>query len=232
VDDLHVRHGYSGVMEPILTDGTYPRGNIEFFMGNYGGANAINIPGASGSVNDFGDSNSNPTTGYTYNCLQVHSYLAKQTVLAVNALGGGYNANGVKQTANPGVGIGNNVANTHTDWTFIYNAGQYTTRDLYIFVRPVARDAAVAFTHQPASGEVAIGVPYVLTAYAPTAARYQWRKDGVAIAGETGPTCSVVGSQKGSAVYDVLAYDSYGRTVTSTTATVVFKSGGTVFLVK
>jgi hypothetical protein len=234
VDDLHVQHGYSGVMEPILTDGTYPRGNIEFFMGNYGGSNAMNIPGASGSVNDFGDSNSNPTTGYTYNCLQVHSYLAKQTVLAVNALGGGYNSNGngAKMTGNPGVGIGNNVANTHTDWTFIYNAGQYTTRDLYIFVRPMARDAAVAFTRQPASGEIAIGVPYVLTAYAPTAARYQWRKDGVAIAGETGPTCSVVGSQKGSAVYDVLAYDAYGRTVTSTTATVVFNSGCTVFLVK
>ena len=74
-------------------------------------------------------------------------------------------------------------------------------------------------------------MPYVLTAYAPTAARYQWRKDGVAIAGATGPTCSVVGSQTGSAVYDVLAYDAYGRTVTSTSATVVFKNGGrTVFV--
>jgi len=158
--------------------------------------------------------------------------MAKETVLALNALGGGYDTNNVRQTGSPGVGIGNNVASTHPDWTFIANASKYTTRDLYIFVRPVARDAAVAFTRQPASGEVAIGVPYVLTAYAPTAARYQWRKDGVAIAGETGPTCSVVGSQKGSAVYDVLAYDAHGRTVTSTTATVVFKSGGTVLLVK
>ena len=234
VDDLHVQHGYSGVMEPILTDGTYPRGNIEFFMGNYGGSNAMNIPGASGSVNDFGDSNSNPTSGYTYNCLQVHSYLAKQTVLAVNALGGGYNSNGngAKMTGNPGVGIGNNVANTHTDWTFIYNAGQYPTRDLYIFVRPVARDAAVAFTRQPASGVANIGVPFVLTAYAPTAARYQWRKNGVAIAGATGPTCSVVELHTGSAVYDVLAYDAYGRTVTSTAATVVFKNGGTHLFVR
>lgn len=234
VDDLHVQHGYSGVMEPILTDGTYPRGNIEFFMGNYGGSNAMNIPGASGSVNDFGDSNSNPTTGYTYNCLQVHSYLAKQTVLAVNALGGGYNSNGngAKMTGNPGVGIGNNVANTHTDWTFIYNAGQYTTRDLYIFVRPVARDAAVAFTRQPESGETVLGVPYVLTAYAPTAARYQWRKDGVAIAGETSATCEVVETRKGTAVYDVIAYDAYGRTVTSATATVTFKTGGTHLILR
>ena len=96
----------------------------------------------------------------------------------------------------------------------------------------MARDATVAFTRQPASGEVSLGVPYVLTAYAPTAARYQWRKDGVAIAGETGPTCSVVGSQTGSAVYDVLAYDAYGRTVTSTAATVVFKNGGTHLFVR
>ena len=54
----------------------------------------------------------------------------------------------------------------------------------------------------------------------------------MAIAGETGQTCSVVGSQKGSAVYDVLAYDAFGRTVTSATATVVFKSGGTHLIVR
>ena len=231
VDNLYVQHGWSGVMEPILTDGSYPRGNIEFFMGNYGGGNAKNIPGANGAVNDFGDSNSNPTTGYTYNCLQVHSYLAKQTVLAVNALGGGYNANGVKQTANPGVGIGNNVANTHTDWTFIYNAGQYTTRDLYIFVRPVTRAGAVAFTLQPASGEAAIGSPHVLTSYSPTAVRYQWRKDGVAIAGATGPTCAAVGVRKESVVYDVIAYDASGNAATSAAATVTFKSGGTALMI-
>jgi len=232
VDDLRVQHGWSGVMEPILTDGTYPRGNIEFFMGNYGGANSMNIPGASGSVNDFGDSNSNPTSGNKYNCLQVHSYMARETVLAVNALGGGYDTNGVKQAVTPGMGIGNNVANTHPDWTFIYNASKYTTRDLYIFVRPVARDAAVAFTRQPTSGEAVIGIPYVLTAYAPTAARYQWRKDGVEIVGETGATCEVVENRKGSAVYDVIAYDAYGRTVTSATATVTFKTGGTQLILR
>jgi hypothetical protein len=227
VDALRVQHGWSGVMEPILTDGTYPRGNIEFFMGNYGASNAMNIPGASASANDFGDSNSNPTTGNKYNCLQVHSYMAKETVLALNALGGGYDTNNVRQTGSPGVGIGNNVASTHPDWTFIANASKYTTRDLYIFVRPVAREAAVAFTRQPTSGETVLGVPFVLTAYAPAAARYQWRKDGVEIVGETDATCEVVETRKGTAVYDVIAYDAYGRTVTSATATVTFKTGGT-----
>ena len=119
----------------------------------------------------------------------------------------------------------------HTDWTFIYNAGQYTTRDLYIFVRPVARDAAVAFTRQPASGAVSLGVPYVLTAYAPTAARYQWRKDGVAIAGETGATCELLATQKGTATYDVIAYDASGNAATSAAATVTFKSGGTALMI-
>ena len=234
VDNLYVQHGWSGAMEPILTDGSYPRGNIEFFMGNYGGGNAVDIPGASGSVNDFGDSNSNPTTGYTYNCLQVHSYLAKQTVLAVNALGGGYNTNGngSKMTGSPGVGIGNNVASNHPDWTFISNAGKYETRDLYVFVRPVARPGAVAFTRQPEGGETEIGIPLVLTAYAPTGVRYQWRKDGVAITGETGPTCAAISSRKGTATYDVIAYDASGNVAASSSATVVFKTGGTQFLIR
>ena len=233
VDNLYVQHGWSGVMEPILTDGTYPRGNIEFFMGNYGGANAINIPGANGSVNDFGDSNSNPTTGYTYNSLQVHSYMAGQTVLAVNSLGGGYNTNGngAKMTANPGVGIGNNVANTHTDWTFIYNASQYETRDLYVFVRPVARAGAVTFTKQPEGGAGTIGTPFFLTAYSPTAVRYQWRKNGVAIPGAIDATFDALATRKETATYDVIAYDDLGNAATSSSATVVFKSGGThIFL--
>ena len=50
--------------------------------------------------------------------------------------------------------------------------------------------------------------------------------------GEVGPTCSVVGLQTGSAVYDVIAYDAYGRTVTSTTATVRYKNGGTTLFVR
>ena len=96
----------------------------------------------------------------------------------------------------------------------------------------MARDATVAFTRQPESGETVLGVPFVLTAYAPAAARYQWRKNGLEIAGETSATCEVVETRKGSAVYDVIAYDAYGRTVTSLTATVVFKSGGTTLLVR
>jgi len=234
VDNLYVQHGWSGVMEPILTDGSYPRGNIEFFMGNYGGSNAINIPGANASVNDFGDSNSNPTTGYSYNCLQVHSYLARQTVLAVNYLGGGYNTDGSgkKMTGNPGVGIGNNVANTHPDWTFISNAGQYTTRDVYVFVQPVARAGAVAFTLQPASGEAVIGYPHVLTAYSPTAVRYQWRKDGVAVEGETGPTFGALATRKGTATYDVVAWDAAGNSAVSAAATVVFKTGGIEVIIR
>ena len=52
------------------------------------------------------------------------------------------------------------------------------------------------------------------------------------VAGATGPTCSVVELHTGSVVYDVLAYDAYGRTVTSTSATVVFKNGGTTVFVR
>ena len=75
-------------------------------------------------------------------------------------------------------------------------------------------------------------MPMLITAYAPAAARYQWRKNGVAIAGATDPTCSVVELQTGSVVYDVVAYDAYGRAVTSASATVRFKNGGTTVFVR
>ena len=228
VTNLVVRHGCTGGTAPDLTDGDYAYGNIEFFPGNYGQTNSKNIPGANASSYDFGDS---PSTykGTVYCSFQVHSYLAGQTVMAVNYLGGG---DGWSAVTIPNVGIGNSTG-SNPDWT-VYsdgNAGSYTTRDLYVFVRPTARGQtdAPAFAVAPADAQVMIHDPLTLVAYAPTAVSYQWRKDGVPIAGATGTTLDVPTTHSGTAVYAVTATDAAGHSTTAS-ARIKVISGGTVIV--
>ena len=103
-----------------------PQGNIEFFKGNYGGTATLGVPGATGN-NDFDDSDSNPTSGGDYTCMQVHDYLDKTTLWAINSLG--------RSGARPGFGIGNYTKSNSSDWTFVENANEFTVRRLYILVR-------------------------------------------------------------------------------------------------
>jgi hypothetical protein len=63
--------------------------------------------------------------------MQIHNFGAGQTLLAYNDWGG-----------NPtftvdDVGIGNNPAGTHPDWTFARNAASFTLKSLEVWVRPV-----------------------------------------------------------------------------------------------
>ena len=139
VDNLFVASGHTGGTAPDLRTGSFPRGNIEFFTASYSTASAKGIPGADGSVYDFGDSNGSQTEGDTYCSLQVHDYLGGKTVFVVDELGG-HLSSGTAKPGTPGVGIGNCPAATskHKDWTFIHNAAQFSTRDLYVFVRTTA----------------------------------------------------------------------------------------------
>ncbi len=93
---------------PNLKNGTFDKGNIEFWANNYGGGNDGNIPGASGAY-DFGDSaDSSKPAGY--GCMQVHNYLEKQTVMAFN---------NIRANQDCDLGIGsNNTGSGHPDWTF------------------------------------------------------------------------------------------------------------------
>ena len=98
-------------------------GNLEFWPGNYGTANAANVPNASGQVYDFGDESSDPADGY--GSMQVHNHDARQTLFAFNHWREGKGAD---------LGIGNQPT-ANPDWTFSANAGTYPARRLRVFVR-------------------------------------------------------------------------------------------------
>ena len=229
VDNLFVASGHTGGTAPDLRTGSFPRGNIEFFTASYSTASAKGIPGADGSVYDFGDSNGSQTEGDTYCSLQVHDYLGGKTVFVVDELGG-HLSSGTAKPGTPGVGIGNCPAATskHKDWTFIHNAAQFPTRDLYVFVRTTA--GGLVFTLQPQRARALLHEPLTLTAYAPNAARYQWRKDGVPIDGATAAAYDVPTDAALRATFDVIAYDASGHTATSAAAQVDVSSGGTVLI--
>jgi hypothetical protein len=98
-------------------------GWLEFWPSDYGRANAANVPGASPSLYDFGDQAS---SGAGYGSMQIHNPAAAQTIFAFNRWGFGDSAD---------LGIGNRPT-ADPDWTFAANAASYTTRRLYVLVRP------------------------------------------------------------------------------------------------
>jgi hypothetical protein len=119
VNDLNVASNVPGVSIGEGLDG-----NIEFWPTNYSAANAIAIPGASGSTLDFGDERS--PTG-SYGSMQVHNTTGAQTVVAFNRWGGGF-------SAPADIGIGNS-SGTHPDWTFEQNAAGFTVKKIQVLVR-------------------------------------------------------------------------------------------------
>jgi sialate O-acetylesterase len=113
---------------PSIVTGTGLAGNIEFFPNNYGPLNAAKVPNASDAVWDFGDQIADPEDGY--GSMQVHNYVAKQTIFAFNNWKSGPGAD---------LGIGNSdprVSGGQTlDWTFNGNASQYVVKQLKVLVR-------------------------------------------------------------------------------------------------
>jgi hypothetical protein len=230
VDNLFVASGHTGGTAPDLRTGSFPRGNIEFFTASYSTASAKGIPGADGSVYDFGDSNGSQTEGDTYCSLQVHDYLGGKTVFVVDELGG-HKSDGTARPGTPGVGIGNCPAATskHKDWTFIHNAAQFSTRDLYVFVRPAV--GGLVFTLQPQRARALLHEPLTLTAYAPNAARYQWRKDGVPIPNATGRELVISGKVESHGTYDVVAFiDNANYTVSQPAYAAVYQTGSVLYV--
>jgi lysophospholipase L1-like esterase len=109
-------------------------GNIEFWPKGYGPANAIKIPGASDTLDDFGDQTfSNlPAMG----SMQIHNAAAKQTIFAYNDWGGAH----PYQPAEIGIG---NAPTGNPDWTGANNAGQWTVRRMQVLVHPAAAARAI-----------------------------------------------------------------------------------------
>ncbi|GAP63187.1 hypothetical protein ARMA_1610 [Ardenticatena maritima] len=117
----------------VTTGSNITTGNIEFWHNCYIEDVTLNLPGASSSTYDYDDKID--AINYPQSCygsMQVHNYGAGQTVFAWNQWD--YNV-GARPADD--LGIGNNPG-THPDWTFAANAGSYTTRTLYVYVREVS----------------------------------------------------------------------------------------------
>ncbi len=126
VQNMTVQSNVAGVV-----NGTgIKTGNVEMWSGNYTEGNAMNVPNASGSTYDFGDSRG---AGNGYSCFQVHNYGEKQTVFALNHWGVANHAGSSAMD----IGIGNNPTG-NPDWTFNIEQGananinQYADRKLYV----------------------------------------------------------------------------------------------------
>jgi sialate O-acetylesterase len=119
VNNLTVRSNVEGIPTLDNSDG----GNIEFWEANYGTPNSLNLPGAAGNKYDFDDQ---PAGDGNYGCMQLHAWKNKVTLFAYNSFNGG---------APCDIGIGNNTAGEHPDYTFMANGGLYSTRRLTVFVK-------------------------------------------------------------------------------------------------
>lgn len=109
---------------PGVSSGTFQKGNIEFWATNYGPENSKKVPGASNRLYDFGDTRA---ANGNYGSMQIHNFMEKQVVFAVNHWNAGQNAD---------VGIGNRPSkNTHPDWTFSKSGANYKTAQLLILVK-------------------------------------------------------------------------------------------------
>jgi lysophospholipase L1-like esterase len=174
-------------------------GNIEFWGGNYEAGNDLGIPGASGTLFDFGDR----MTPGGHGSMQIHNHGAGHTIM-------GFNNWGSNTTGTSEMGIGNNpvpVSNA-IDWTFAANANTYATKRLYVLVRegdpvgPAAQFHAEPGTRIADAGE---DVTFTVSVAGPGPYTYQWRHNGVEIAGATHPWLDVNdidGTDSGT--YDVI----------------------------
>jgi lysophospholipase L1-like esterase len=185
VTNLNVASNVPGVVTGTGLTG----GNIEFWGDNYSAANALGIPNASATLYDFGDT---MTAGGGHACFQVHNHAASQTIFAYNnwgSVGGQISALGIGN--NPNAGSAGQGATQAPDWTFTASASNYATRNLYVLVRPGGSPGGPApvFHSQPASRTVTLGGNTTLTAVVTGTGpfTYQWRKDGVPLAGQINP---------------------------------------------
>ena len=207
VTNLNVASNAAG----IVTGTGLAGGNIEFWGDNYNASNALGIPNASTTLYDFGDT---MTSGGGHGTFQVHNHEASQTIF-------GYTNWGSAAGQICGLGIGNNP-NAGTagqggtqapDWTFTASASNYTTRNLYVLVRPGGSPSGAppVFYSHPASRVVAIGGSAALSAVVagPAPFTYQWRKNGEPLIGQVSPWLELANltvSDAGS--YDVVVTGS------------------------
>lgn len=204
-------------VESIVKGSFASGGNIEFWNGNYAGANSLNIPNASPTAFDWGDSMS----AGAHACMQVHNHGASQTLFA-------YNNWGSNAGTTSDLGIGNNPTpvSNGVDWTFAGNTNTYTTRNLYVLARPSSQPPTAGgpvIVVQPGSRSVSPGqdVTLSLTLLDYEGVRYQWRYQGEPIPGATEPWLDLPSIQREArGAYDVVLTGANLATTTSEVAEV------------
>ena len=231
VSNLNV-FAYSSDGNVAVTTGVgIASGNIEFWPSNYSQLNDKNIPGASASTYDFGDGGGPTATTAGHGSMQIHNFAAGHTIFSLSHFG----SNGLI----PALGIGNNPVwtNNDPDWTFTYNAKSYSTKNLYVLVRTGEPPATAqqsgsvpTITFQPNSVTLKKGQQAAFSVVATGATRYQWRRNGVWIAGATQPWIVVTSAERSNAgAYDVLVFGSGSAYTTSAAAQLSMISNATVF---
>jgi lysophospholipase L1-like esterase len=232
VKNLNILGGASSGAAWLQHTGTAATGNIEFWPGNYSQANLLSIPNASDSLFDWGDTTNDSSQVCGHGSMQVHNYLASETVFSLCAFG-----NGGRPSASrtPSLGIGNDLAlNDAIDWTFRENAKGYTAKNLYVLVRPAALSLPTVssgdgpvFVTQPSDVHKPEGRSVRVAAYAVNAVRYQWRKNGVNIEGATHAWLDIPSAKvDDSGAYTVVAYyNDASYTISSAAAVTVYGNG-------
>ena len=213
-----------------VTPGEFSEGNIEFCWHDFGYGNSKNIPNASADVYDWGDS-WNFTAKPGYGCLQVHNYQQSQVILSVSRTG---SSESKLRTASLGIGNRNEQADAEKDWTTAGNGANFTTSDLYVFVRPAvtSKGNGPAFTVQPQPAVIHIGRPHALHAFAPDAVRYQWYKGTTPIAGATTAWLELDTSVPEEASYSVIAYTDDANYTASEAVMVSIFHGGMQLIIR
>jgi hypothetical protein len=222
VSNLNVYASDNVANSSVTTGVGIAAGNIEFWASNYSAGNAKSIPRASASLYDFGDDRG-ANTGAGHGTMQIHNFAASNTIFAINHFGANGNV--------PGLGIGNNalLTNGDLDWTFTYNAPQYSTKNLYVLARwgstPPSQGAGPTILIHPQTRRVHKGETATFGVLAIGATAYQWRLNGAAIPGATQSWLEIPSTSFADmGTYDVLVYSSSTAYATSRSAQLVLPS--------
>jgi hypothetical protein len=230
VSNLNV-YAYASDGNVAVTTGVgIAAGNIEFWSSNYGSGNARSIPGASGSLYDFGDDRGS-NRGAGHGSMQVHNYLQGHTIFSMISFG--------SDNRTPGLGIGNNPvwSNNDPDWTFTYNARTYSTKNIYVLARRGLPTGTAGtrpdLWNQPRSLTVRVGEAARFSVYSPNATAYQWRSNGTGIPGATQSWLEIDPAHlDDGGTYDVLVYGSGTTYVLSQEAELRVYAVGTLIQLK
>jgi len=236
VDHMNV---YASANAAVTTGIDIATGNIEFWPSSYNQDNSLPVPNALSKLNntnvfDFGDGGFNTSAGH--GSMQVHNYADRHTVMSMTSFG--------SDNRTPGLGIGNNTdfsgspANIYPDWTFSYNAGIYSTRNIYVLAKYSNTPAVITETGDvdiivhPQSQQLHTHDNLTLYVYALDAASYQWMKDGVIIPSSTSTMFEITNASiNDAATYSVVVTDTDGDVAISNNAVVdVIKQGSVLIL--